>query len=202
MHLPEGWILKTLDTGEPALVTTLGKDFLLNLETNKKLLPHQPLAKACHIRKYSKILDITAGWGVDSYLLAQSGCSVTAIENNKIVFSFLKSWQTRSQTSLDLNFILDDSLNYLKNIKNKPDVIYMDPMFTKGQKGASSKSLRILQELTKHTKTDPQKLLDEALKSSCYRVVVKRHRKAASLKGPLQNSILGRAITFDIFKAL
>lgn len=54
----------------------------------------QPIAKAIGIKKVSDpkptVIDATAGWGEDSWLLAALGCRVLAVERNRIVFTLLR----------------------------------------------------------------------------------------------------------------
>lgn len=196
------WKLERKSSGQPVLHTGFGKPFSLEMSKLAPLKPGQPLRKAIGYKGHPlKILDITAGWGQDAWLLAKLGCEVTAIERNELVFMFLDFLNKNPETGPgNLNFILDDSLHYLKTIKEKrPDVIYMDPMFQTNKKSASGKPLWILQQITRSPPEEISALFEEALKKSQKRIVVKRGKREKPFKGPLLCSFSGRAIRFDVF---
>ncbi|MCY4512586.1 MAG: class I SAM-dependent methyltransferase [Bdellovibrionales bacterium] len=200
--LPSHWKLERKNTGQPVLHTGFGKAFSLEMSKLIPLKPNQPLRKAIGYKGHPlKILDITAGWGQDAWLLAKLGCEVTAIEKNELVFMFLDFLNKNPETGPgNLNFILDDSLRYLKTIKEKkPDVIYMDPMFQINKKSASGKNLWILQQITRSSPEQTSALFEEALKKSQKRIVVKRGKREKPFRGPLLCSFSGRAVRFDVF---
>ena len=201
--LPPGWKLERKSTGQPLLHTGFGRPFSLEISKWAPLKPGQPLRKAIGYKGQPlKILDLNAGWGQDAWLLAGLECEVTAIEKSELVFVFLDFLNKNPRRAAGkLNFILDDSLHYLKTVRtdNKPDVIYMDPMFQLNKKAASGKALWILQQITKTNETDTKKLFEEALKKSGKRVVVKKGKREKPFKGPLLCSFSGRAIRFDVF---
>ena len=203
--LPPHWKLERKSTGEPVLHTGFGKPFSLEMSKLSPLKPGQPLLKAIGYKGHPlKILDITAGWGQDAWLMANIGCEVIAIENNELVFTFLDFLNKSPEAKPgNLNFILDDSFHYLKTIiRNKPDVIYMDPMFQPNKKSASGKPLWILQQITNPDQEKTLFLFKEALKIPKKRVVVKRGRREKPFEGPLLCSFSGRAIRFDVFSPI
>lgn len=203
LNLPPQWKLERKSTGEPVLHTGRGKPFSREMLKLAPLKPGQPLRKAIGYKgRPLKILDITAGWGQDAWLMANLGCEVTAIENNELIFVFLDFLDKNPEIKpRKLNFILDDSFHYLKTIKAaaKPDVIYMDPMFQPNKKSASGKPLWILQQITRPDREKTLSLFKEALKIPKKRIVVKRGRREKSFEGPLLCSFSGRAIRFDVF---
>ncbi len=64
----------------------------------------QPLAKALGIRKASDampvVIDATAGWGEDSWLMAGLGCRVLMVERNKILATLLRDGLLRAAALL------------------------------------------------------------------------------------------------------
>jgi len=103
-------------------------------------------------------------------LLASFGCKVTALEFHPFVFHFVKSHleklkDHKLQKQLHLNFLLKDSLSYLKVLSEKPDIIFIDPMFAGRKKSLSGKALRILKSLVGETQNKEQ-LFKEALKKA------------------------------------
>lgn len=55
----------------------------------RPLMASQPFAKALGRNKKLKVLDCTAGWGMDSALMAKSGFEVLAFEKNFLLFEIL-----------------------------------------------------------------------------------------------------------------
>ena len=201
--LPKGWTVKKRPERGHVLLIEDGSAFQLNFSKNKTLSRNQTLAQAIGFKNQPlSVLDITAGWAKEAFLISQLGCSVTAIESNPFVFYLV-------QENLEYNKIdtrqfqikLDNSLNYLKSLKNfrhYPDVIFIDPMFEGRKKSLSKKPLRILKKIVGET-ANKQILFNTALLKAKKRVVVKRHK----LDKPLQESILcsfkGHSVCYDVF---
>lgn len=201
--LPDGWSLKISNGGQPVLWTKENLSFSLDFCENKKLSPTQPLAKAIGFKgKPLCVLDITAGWAKDAVLISSLGCQVTAVESNPFVFYFVQeSLKAKGVSFLNLQFVLDNSLKYLNNLKKShlPDVIFMDPMFGNKKKSLSQKSLRILKELVGETSAQ-KSLFDLALKKAKKRVVVKRHRLEPPFLGRCLCSFQGHSVCYDVFQ--
>ena len=202
LPLPEGWSLQEKNQTGICFTTDKGQDFRLDFTSQKALSHKQPLAKAVGFKgKPLKILDLTAGWAKEAFLLAKAGCQVRAVESHPFVFYFVQASLLQKKISLsNLKFTLDNSFNYLKTIKetDKPDVIYMDPMFQK--KSLSQKPLLILKQLVGETK-DKETLFQQALTKAKKRVVVKRHRLETPFQKPLC-SFKGRSACYDVFSPL
>jgi len=186
------------------LYTGEGRPFTLDFAKFKNLSKIQPLAKAIGCKSYKKIkvLDLTAGWGKDAFLLAGLSYKVTAIESNPIVFAFLNRALNKHVKAMpSLKFVLDDSLNYLKNIKQeeRPDVIYIDPMFGDVKKSLSTKPLRILKQLAGET-TSIEILFRASINKALDCIVVKRYKHHKSLSiGALMSTFSGRSVCYDVF---
>ena len=201
--LPSGWRFKQDKNRGPVLWTKEGLGFSLDFSKNKRLSRRQPLFKALGFKGSSiSILDITAGWAKEAFLLAQTGCDVTAVESHPFVFYFVQeSLHFQGEKPEKLNLVLDNSFNYLNNLKkmDKPDLIYMDPMFG-AKKSLSPKPLRILKKLAGEAK-EKEALFKLALQQAQKRVVVKRHR--LDLPFPLKSlcSFKGRSVCYDVFTA-
>ena len=201
--LPEGWSVKrSKDKTEIFLFTKEGLSFHLDFVFKKQLSLNQPLVKAVGFKREKiDILDVTAGWFQDAFLLSRLGCRVTAVESQPFVFHFVKeSLSVKQIQTKDLRLVFDHSLNYLKNLKKEeaPDVIYMDPMFKGRKKSLSSKALRILRELSGETK-NKKELFELSLKKAKCRVVVKRHRLESSLGKNRLCVFRGHSVCYDVF---
>lgn len=96
----------------------------------------QLIARAVGLKSYSQptVLDLTAGLGRDSFVLANLGAKVLMIERHPIIALLLKDGLKRAKTvkwfkELKLEFIEIDAKIYLFSLKKQFDVIYMDPMY-------------------------------------------------------------------------
>ena len=143
----------------------------------------------------SHVHDMTAGLGGDSFVLASLGCPVTMFERNPVVYALLADGLERARNHArekdpELLDILDrihlesaDSIDWLQNIKAKPSVIYLDPMFPERKKSASvKKEMQAFHGLIGDD-ADAGDLLQAALQAAEYRVVVKRPRIAPEIPG-------------------
>ena len=200
--LPPGWKLKIVKDKGVVLFTQEGLTFSLDFSVKKKLIQRQPFVKAIGFKTQPLcVLDITAGWAQEAFLISQLGCDVTAVESNPFVFYFVQESLHQKELKLSgLRFILEDSLNYMNSIKeiDQPDVIYMDPMFGNRKKSLSNKSLRILKKIVGETK-DKQALFELALKKAKKRVVVKRHHLESAFKEKRLCFFEGRSVCYDVF---
>lgn len=160
---------------------------------------NQLIAKALGIKnkKHPLVIDATAGFGIDAFLLASLGCEVLMLERSPIIHALLADGlehlnKSSISTHLKLKLKLTESFAYLNQIrenrKSKVDVIYLDPMYPKRSKSAlNKKAMRILHELVDDN-SDASQLLELALKCVKNRVVIKRPRLASNL-GELQPDV-------------
>lgn len=173
---------------------------------------NQLIAKACGIKnkKQLKVLDATAGLGVDAFILASLGCEVVMLERSPIISALLEDGLERFKKSqkqtVKLNLIphmqAEDYLHQvIHNNIEKPDLIYLDPMYPQRQKSAlGKKALRILHKIVGEDNDAPG-LLELALECAKNRVVVKRPKGAGflnALKPNLQFSAKG-SCRYDIY---
>jgi 16S rRNA (guanine1516-N2)-methyltransferase len=170
----------------------------------------QLLLKACNNkqRNINKVLDITAGWGVDSYMLARHGQEITMLENNPLVYAIvaysLELLAAEAETGITasrMSIENTDANRYLHGLTNdhEYDCIYLDPMFRAHKSGAKpAKEMQILQAITVNADIDA--CFEMALLKAGKRVVVKRAAKAPPL-GQQKPDLVYRAksIRFDIY---
>jgi len=170
----------------------------------------QLLLKACNNkqRNINKVLDITAGWGVDSYMLARHGQEITMLENNPLVYAIvaysLELLAAEAETGITasrMSIENTDANRYLSGLTNdhEYDCIYLDPMFRAHKSGAKpAKEMQILQAITANADIDA--CFEMALLKAGKRVVVKRAAKAPPL-GQQKPDLVYRAksIRFDIY---
>lgn len=173
---------------------------------------NQLIAKAVGLKKYGlplRILDATAGFGQDAFILASLGCEVLMLERSPIIHALLQDALRRAKeaqcTVIDrLTLVNCQSINYLKSLATQPkdkhpDVIYLDPMYSFSRRTLPNKAAFILREIVGKDE-DAARLLKAAL--ACYpkRVVLKQPRLGQQLlmvKPPLQ--LIGKSTRFDVF---
>jgi 16S rRNA (guanine1516-N2)-methyltransferase len=177
----------------------------------RKKIGHEKelLAKAVGIKSHyhPTIIDATAGLGEDSYVLACLRCQITMLERSPIIAALLQDALERlfandSSKDLKINLIQTNAILFLSTLseENKPDVVYLDPMFPTRRKSALvKKEMRILREIIGED-DDAETLLEIAIKTARNRVVVKRPRLASNLSEKKPDfSITGKNMRFDIY---
>ncbi|MCB0391313.1 MAG: class I SAM-dependent methyltransferase [Bdellovibrionales bacterium] len=174
----------------------------------KGLSKRDPLAKAIGAKSGTlKILDLTAGWLKDTWMLLQLGHSVTACEKNQLVYDILsnavsidRNIKEYSNLFEHLNLVHQDSLTFIQsNDLSHWDVAYLDPMFPKNSKTAlAGKEMQILQLLVGN-ETENQDILTQLLQSSIKRIVVKRPLKGPELLSGVNFKVESKASRFDVY---
>ena len=167
-----------------------------------------PLAKAVGIKSGTHtVLDLTAGWLKDTWMLLNLGCQVTACEKNNIVYSLIgnaievdRSFANYEELFARLELLNVDSLEFLRNSDLAQwDAVYIDPMFPQRTKSAlSGKEMQILQELIAEEDMG-EEILTEALHKGASRVVVKRPLKGPQLLKAANFSVESKASRFDVY---
>ncbi len=174
----------------------LGNPILIDFEEGKNAHRRQfgggrgqPLAKAIGLKKGANpsVIDATAGFGRDAFVLANLGCKITLIERNRLIATLLDDALQRASDNADIaevitrmSLINHDATTYLNTLDPAlfPDVIYMDPMYPSREKSALvKKDMRLLHQLA-GPDTDSEQLLATARTTALKRVVVKRPKSA------------------------
>ncbi len=171
----------------------------------------QHLARAVGLRHGASpsVLDATAGLGRDAFVLADLGCRVTLVERSPVIAMLLRDALVRavaapevSETAARMQLMLGDALALVGGLPEaqRPEVIYLDPMFPERSKSAEvKKEMRVFQRLVGADEDAPA-LLAAALAKARKRVVVKRPRLAPPLDGPKPSgSVQGKSTRFDIY---
>jgi 16S rRNA (guanine1516-N2)-methyltransferase len=176
----------------------------------------QMIAKAVGVKAgvYPKVLDATAGLGKDAFVLATLGCSLQMLERSPVVHALLADGLARAlehsvyedpelaQIIARMELLAVDSQDYLAQITddNRPDVIYLDPMFPDRQKSADVKKEMAAFHHVVGKDEDADSLLEKALAKANYRVVVKRPRKAPFINNKTPSYQLeGKSSRYDIY---
>ncbi|MGY3945390.1 class I SAM-dependent methyltransferase [Aeromonas tecta] len=144
----------------------------------------QSIAKAVGLKAGAMptVVDATAGLGRDAFVLASLGCKVTLIERSPVVAALLQDGLVRAAQDPEIGGWVRERMHLLQGpavdnllaLSERPDVIYLDPMFPHKQKSALvKKEMRVFQSLV-GPDLDADALLPAALKMADKRVVVKR----------------------------
>lgn len=189
-------------------------DFVAGRNRHRRLFgggKRQPLARAAGIKGsyLPEVIDGTAGFGRDAFVLASLGCKVTMIERSPVLAALLYDALERASLNEDVKTIANrmtllhiDSITYLQTtaMPDFADTLYLDPMYPHCNKSAlAKKEMRIARELSGDD-NDAKVLLRLALATTRARVVVKRPRTAGRL-GDLApaTAIFSRNTRYDIY---
>jgi 16S rRNA (guanine1516-N2)-methyltransferase len=171
----------------------------------------QALAKAIGLKKGATptVIDATAGYGRDAYVLSTLGCQVTLIERNPILAILLEDAIDRAQGDSEtedianrMQLVHHSSINYFAQLSSDhyPDVIYIDPMYPSRQKTALvKKEMQLLHQLI-GPDTDSSELLVTARAIAQKRVVIKRPTSAAPIDQQKPNAAIeSKSTRYDIY---
>lgn len=171
----------------------------------------QMIAKAVGIKSGLRpsVLDATAGLGKDSFVLATLGCQVQMIERSPVIHLLLEDGLHRAMLDASVLDICErmtlrqgNSADVLRSIEvvDRPQVVYLDPMFPHSEKSALvKKEMRIFRDIVGDD-LDSADLLKAALETAKARVVVKRPRKAPIIDGVAPSyAITGKSSRYDIY---
>jgi 16S rRNA (guanine1516-N2)-methyltransferase len=163
-------------------------------------------------RQPLRVLDATAGLGRDSFVLAGRGFAVSMLERSPVVAALLADGLARARDCADAaiaaiaaRMILTpgDAIAHCAALLEleRPDVVYLDPMFPAAQKSALvKKEMRLFQQLFHHAANDDAALLQQARATARLRVVVKRPLRAEPLAGVAGSyTLAGKAVRFDVY---
>lgn len=159
-------------------------------------------------RKTKTVLDATTGWGQDSLHIFRMGYDLRCIERSPVMFELLsdgfnrlaeQSWVKNLSLSVP-ELIFGNACHVLNSLDEKPECIFMDPMFpAKRKKSAlAKKSMMILRDLLGDDE-DKEQLFDAAFRVASKKIVVKSPDYAEPLAGKPNKSIYGKLLRYDIY---
>jgi 16S rRNA (guanine1516-N2)-methyltransferase len=184
------------------------------LATSKKnagLLKAVGLDKA---RESLRIVDTTAGLGIDAFILAAMGCKVTLLEKSPVMAALLADGLRRGMACGDnsviaavsrMTLIHIDAHEFLRQltISDCPDVITLDPMYPARQKTAKVKKDMALMQTMLPPNEDVDALLSAARAKAQHRVVLKRPGKLTKdADGKPDFQVPGKTSHFQVFLTL
>lgn len=173
----------------------------------------QGVAKACGLKGGATphVLDATAGLGRDAFVLAGLGCRVDMLERSPVAAALLEDGLRRGLQAADvapviarMHLYYGSALDRLSNWQGeRPQVIYLDPMFPEKAKSALSKKDMQAFQAVVGADLDADALLAPARALAQSRVAVKRPRHAPWLAAQKPSfSLDGDSVRFDIYLPL
>ena len=181
---------------------------------NKGRLAHEMLARAAKRKespdgveaKLPLAVDCTAGLGEDAFLLAAAGYRVLLYEKNPVISALLADALRRAREDPELTEIAGrmetirgDSIEGLEALQEKPDLIYLDPMFPAREKsGMIKKKFQLLQQLEEPCSQE-EALLSAAISADPAKIIIKRPAKGPLLGGRKPSYFIkGESIRYDV----
>jgi len=169
----------------------------------------QPIFRAVGVRKRSqatRIVDTTAGWCEDTWLLAAAGCEVLAIERHPIVHALVADGLRRAaqfgpDIASRITYVLGDASRVLCDEAVRQggyDVVYIDPMFPTGRKTQEKKPMRALRALVGDD-SDAAAMFEAARQVAQRRVVVKRPGHGVPLADEPDVVTKGKGFRYDVY---
>jgi 16S rRNA (guanine1516-N2)-methyltransferase len=186
-----------------------GKAFYRHQHTSLK---NEILARALGLKggTQPKIVDATGGLAQDAFILASLGFKVRILERSPIIHALVSDAMQRAKASTEVATTIDrlcliqaNAIDWLSTLstEDKPEIIYLDPMFPERKKSAlPRREMMILHEVVGED-IDGGELLQAALACATKRVVVKRPRLAEALPATTAPSfaLKGSSSRFDIY---
>ncbi len=175
----------------------------------------QAFAKAIGLKRGNNptVVDATAGLGRDAFILANLGAHVIMIERSPILAALLEDGLQRLAAEPGLSVIAEQQLRLVQtnaiewlqqqtdaDTANRPEVVYLDPMYPHRSKSALvKKEMRVLRAVVGDD-DDAGLLLQAARQCALKRVVVKRPKGAPPLDGSQPSgNVQSKNTRYDIY---
>lgn len=157
----------------------------------------------------SRVIDATAGWGVDAGVMAAAGVRVLMLERSPamalLLDDALRRWRAAGVEAAErLELLEGDALELLERV-GPAEVVYLDPLYAgRSARLTSAAELRWLRAVAAWSRSDAQDdeaaLLDAARAAATRRVVVKRARSDPPLAGSAPSGTIGgRTTRYDLY---
>ena len=176
----------------------------------------QAIARAIGLKQGNNptVLDATAGLARDAYVLATLGCHMVLVEQSPILSILIEDGIKRGLENEQSRYILSDhfelynqnAIEFMEGLGDdeRPDIIYIDPMYPERKKSALvKKDMQILQRLlgkNPNKTEDDIALVKAAINCAKKRVVVKRPSHAEPV-GQIKpsSSVSSKKTRYDLY---
>lgn len=201
---------KQASTSQAVYIDFLTKKWQQRL--SKLSIKNEALARALGLKAQTRprIVDATGGLARDSFIIASLGYELTLLERSPIIYTLIQDGIKRAEQNPSMNnttkrllTVQTDAIIWLNQLKDqdKPEIIYLDPMFPEKKKSALPKKEMLIFHDIVGDDLDADSLLCAALACATKRVVVKRPRLSNYLKASCAPSfsLTGSSCRFDIY---
>ncbi|MFN8769759.1 MAG: class I SAM-dependent methyltransferase [Neisseriaceae bacterium] len=184
-----------------------------NLKGRKSNILQELIIQTIKIKNKAKdqvtILDLTAGFGKDSNLIASFGYNVIMVERNPVLATIIYHAILHNYFNNNVQIIYMDSIDYLESFNSllPIDAIYLDPMFEQDKSSKAKKEMQIIDNIISTFDT-----LDNSFQSNARlfklaqnitkKIIIKRDNKQKPLiDNPKPSySKLGKTIRYDVYQ--
>ena len=185
-------------------------DFLsdaMSYRMHRAGLKNEAIARAVGLKKTRPtVLDGTAGLGKDGFILASMGCRVLLLERCPVIAALLDDGLSRAAEDPEIGHIIDrmtligtDSRKFHLSPDQRPQVVYLDPMYPHRSKSSLvKKEMRFLRDIVGDD-PDSGELLTWGLSLATKRVVVKRPKLAGHLGPAPSLTVKSKKNRFDVY---
>src|SRR5690554_1462178 len=203
-----------LELHAPAIGGPIIVDFLAGKNAHRRQFGGgrgQPLAKAVGLKGGAtpRVIDATAGFGKDAFVLASLGCQVMMVEQQPLIAALVVDAMQRASEQEETAGIISrlqlhqgNAISYLSSLTeaDRPDVVYLDPMYPAREKSALvKKEMQLLHQLV-GPDSNTAELLDISRKVALKRVAVKRPKGAEYFANQKPHvSIESKNTRYDIY---
>ncbi len=165
---------------------------------NIRLKDNHDVFKRIFSIKNSTILDGTAGFGRDGYLLDSMNHNVTMLDNSPIVSLLLKNALKRCGGK-SIKLFYGNTYDFLKNSEKRYNYIYLDFMFNKVKNTSLSSKNDETLKLISFKENDKNKIIEIARKNAIDKVVVKEPVNSTSVLLKPNHIIKTKLISYNIY---
>lgn len=165
----------------------------------------QLIAKAVGLKMYPNpmVLDLSAGFGQDAFVLASLGCQVMMVERCDVMHQLLADGVRRlsaDQSDIGLTLVHADAQAYLQQLDTFPDVIYFDPMYPEtGNTALNKREMQLLRELVGDD-DDAINVFQLARQKAKRRIVIKRPRQGMVIGNAQPDfQAIGKSSRYDVY---
>lgn len=170
----------------------------------------EPVVRAVRaaVTPEGRVVDATAGLGVDAGTLWRAGLRVTMIERDPALAALLADGLRRLREAdapghERLTLVEGDARERLAALDGRPDVVYLDPMYPRARGGAKRRAAAWLRAWLAESGPDPdedaRELLRVARRVARRRVVVKRPLRGPQLAPGVSGALRGTTTRFDLY---
>ncbi len=159
-------------------------------------------------KKTRTVIDGTTGWAQDSLAMFRMGYEVQCIERSPVMAELIqdgfdrlarKDWMQNRQLHPP-KLLVGNAIQLLENLQEKPDCIYLDPMFPPKRKKSAlaKKAMMVLRDILGDDE-DRADLFAAAWQATGKRLVVKSPDYAEPMGGKPSETYQGKLLRYDVY---